>query len=93
MAQKKKEKKVFVDDLGRSWDSDMGDAEAGDEVRICTGIVKIIELEPGAGSGTALYEWTSTSGEVKRHLGLPPMKRGEAYRSETKARKQKEKKG
>lgn len=79
-------KQKYVDYLGRSWETDMGDIEVGDEVRTGSTIVKITDFDPAIGSGTAQYEWISSTGEKKKHQGLPPLKCGTAYHSETKER-------
>ena len=77
-------KRKFYDDLGREWPTDMGDIEVGDSVWLGFVTVKILEFDPKVGSGSALYEWTSTDGSRKRHLGLPPLMARRAYHAEKK---------
>lgn len=79
---KKKKINKYVDDLGRKWDTDMGDVEPGDTVWLGFTSAKVVEFDPKMGSVSALYEWTAHDGAVKRHLGLPPLKVGHAYRAE-----------
>lgn len=76
-----KKKPEYVDDLGRKWPTDMGDLKPGDSLWLGH-TVKIISFDPKKGLTSALYEWTSDDGTVKRHLGLPPLKVGHAYHAE-----------
>lgn len=75
-------KHKFIDDLGREWPTDMGDIEPGDTVWLGYLFAKIVEFDPKKGSGSALYEWTSHDGTIKRHLGLPPLMARRAYHAE-----------
>lgn len=75
-------KKKYVDDLGRVWPTDMGDITPGDTVWTGAVMAKIISFDPVMGSGSALYEWTTDDGVVKRHHGLPPLKSGCSWHAE-----------
>lgn len=79
---KKKIEMKFIDDLGRSWPTDMGDIKAGDMVWLGSITAKIVELDPKKGSVSAIYEWTAHDGTLKRRQGLPPLKVGRAYHAE-----------
>jgi len=72
----------FTDDLGRKWPTDMGDIAAGDSVWLGFISAKIVEFDEKKGSVSALYEWTSHDGAVRRRTGLPPLKTGHAYHAE-----------
>ena len=80
-------KKKYIDDLGRKWDTDMGDIEPGDSVWLGYITAKIIEFDQKKGSVSALYEWTDCDGNVKSHLGLPPLKSWHAYHAEKEIKK------
>ena len=75
-------KSKYVDDLGRFWPTDMGDIEPGDTVWTGSAMVKIVSFDPLKGSSSALYEWTTDEGVVKRHHGLPPLKTGFSWHAE-----------
>lgn len=74
----KKKNKKFIDVLGREWDDQLGDLSTGSKfILYGTELCTVLELDRERGPASVVYSWGK-----KTHVGLPPIKKNEAWHAE-----------